>query len=208
MLNRVFDITGHKIASLLPSDDALLFSSQHFDSFDAAEEFRAAWDKKLSLATKVKVPYDAIKSIKKDDDEAEVLIAYRTFLGLPTNVQFTFEDQTAYETFFTFLQKERYFTRQYDQLTPLKAIANYLIGIIAVLALTAFAYSEALKIADGTVEPARTGKQALFNNIVGFLGDKGVLAVGGLGLCYLGYKAWTRFAAPPHRQLFLPPNAA
>ncbi|RZL09000.1 MAG: hypothetical protein EOO62_14530 [Hymenobacter sp.] len=208
MLNRVFDITGNKIASLLPGEDALLFSGQSFDSFDTtAEEFRAAWDKKLSLNTKIKVRYDAIKSIKKDDDEAEVLVAYKTFLGLPTNVQFTFNDPAAYDVFFAFLQKERYFTQQYEQLSPLKAITNYLIGLAAVLAFTAFAYSEALKIAAGTVAPARNGKEALFNNVVGFLGDKGVLALGSLGLVYLGYQAWRRYTLPPHRLLFLPPNA-
>lgn len=204
MLHQVFAITGNKIASMMAGETSFMFSSQ---SFHSAEEFQAAWDKKLSLATKVEVKYDAIKSVHKDDDDADILIKYKMVLGIPTNCQFSFDDEAAYPLFFSFLQKQRYFTRQYEKLTPLKSIVNYLIGIAATLAFTAFCYSEALKIAAGTVEQATNGKQELFNKIVGILGDKGVLAVGGLLLCYLGYKAWMRFANPPHRALFLPPNS-
>ena len=189
---------------MLAGESAFLFSSQHFRS---AEEFRAAWDKKLSLATKVEVRYDAIKSVHKDDDDADILIKYKTVLGIPTNCQFSFDDAGAYPLFFSFLQRERYFTKQEERLTPLKSIVNYLIGIAATLALTAFSYSQALDIGQGTVEETNDHKRALFNSIVGFLGTKGVLAVGALLLAYLGYKAWARFSNPPTRLLFLPPNA-
>jgi hypothetical protein len=204
MLHQVFAITGNKIASMAAGDTSFMFSSQSFNSF---EDFQAAWDKKLSLATKVEVKYDAIKSVRKDDDDADVLIKYKSLLGIPTDCQFSFDDEAAYPLLFAFLQKERYFTKQYDKLTPFKSTANYLIGIVVTLALTAFSYLEALKIAAGTAERATTSKHRLFNAIVDALGDKGVLAVGGLVLCYLGYKAWTRFTNPPHRALFLPPNA-
>lgn len=188
----------------MAGETSFMFSSQ---SFRSAEEFQAAWDKKLSLATKVEVKYEAIKSVHKDDDDADILIKYKTVLGIPTNCEFSFHDESAYPLFFAFLQKERYFTNQYEKLTPLKSIVNYLIGIVATIAFTAFCYSEALKIAAGTVEETTNGKQRLFNNIVSALGDKGVLAAGGLLFCYLGYKAWSRFSNPPHRSLFLPPNA-
>jgi hypothetical protein len=203
MLNQVFAITGNKIASMMAGESSFMFSSQYFNS---DEEFRVAWNRKLSLATKVEVNYDVIKSIHKDDDDADILIKYKTVLGIPTNCQFSFNKADAYSAFFTFLQKDRYFTKQEERLTPLKSIINYLIGIVVTLAFIVFCYSEALKIANGTVEKATNGKQKLFNNVVGALGDKGVLILGGLLLCYLGYKAWTRFSNPPNRLLFLPPN--
>jgi hypothetical protein len=203
MRNQVFAITGNKIASMMAGETSFMFSSQ---SFRSAEEFQTAWDKKLSLATKVEVKYDAIKSVHKDDDGDAILIKYKTVLGIPTNCEFSFDDKAAYPLFFAFLEKERYFTNQYEKLTPLKAIVNYLIGLVATLAFTAFCYSEALKIAAGTVAETTNGKQRLFNNIVGALGDKGVLAAGGLLFCYLGYNAWSRFSNPPHRSLFLPPT--
>ena len=189
---------------MLAGETSFMFSSQQFIT---AEEFRFAWDKKLSLATKVEVKYDAIKSVHKDEDDANVLIKYKTVLGIPTNCVFSFDDPAAYPVFYAFLQQERYFTKQEVKLTPLKSIVNYLIGIAVTLFFTAFCYSEALKIANGTVEETTNGKQELFNEAVGALGDKGVLAVGALLLCYLGYKAWTRFSNPPNRLLFLPPNA-
>lgn len=201
MLQQVFAITGNKIASMLAGETSFMFSSQHFNS---AEEFQAAWDKKLSLATKVEVKYNAIKSVHKDDDGADILIKYKSVVGIPTNCQFSFNNAAAYPVFFAFLQKERYFTSQEEKLTPLKSIVNYLIGMAATVAFTAFSYSEALKIANGTVREANTGKEELFNDIVGALGNKGVLAAGILGISYLGYKAWKRFSTPPNRLLFLP----
>ncbi|MDJ0366420.1 hypothetical protein QMK33_14775 [Hymenobacter sp. H14-R3] len=203
MLKRVFEITGNKIASLLIGETSLMISSQDFSS---AEEFQTAWDKKLSLATKVEVKYSAIKSIRKDDDDADIVIKHKAALGIPTYCEFSFDDASAYPVFFSFLQKEQYFTRQEVKLTPLKSIGNYLIGIVATLAFTAFCYFEALKIANGTVARTTSGKQELFNSAVGALGDKGVLAAGGLAVCYLLYKAWTRFSNPPTRLLFLPPT--
>jgi hypothetical protein len=204
MLHQVFAITGNKIASMMAGETSLMFSSQHFRS---ADEFRAAWDKKLSLATKVEVKYDAIKSVHKDDDDGDILIKYKTILGIPTNCQFSFDDAGAYPLFFSFLQRERYFTKREESLTPLKAIVNYLVGIVATLAFTAFNYAQALAIAAGTVEETTDHKRELFNVIVGTLGPTGVLAAGGLLLAYLGYKAWKRFSNPPTRLLFLPPNA-
>jgi hypothetical protein len=204
MRNQVFAITGNKIASMMAGEMSFMFSSQ---SFHSAEEFQTAWDKKLSLASKVEVKYDAIKSIHKDDDDEDILIKYKTVLGLPTNCQFSFDDASAYPVFFAFLQKDRYFTKQEEKLTPLKSIVNYLIGIVATLAFTAFSYSQALDIANGTVAETTSHKQELFNTIVGALGDKGVLAIGALLLAYLGYKAWLRFSNPPNRHLFFPPNS-
>lgn len=201
MLDQVFPVTGHKVASLLVGDDGLYFSSQEFDS---AAAFQAAWDKKLSLATKVKISYEAMKAVRQEDGERDVAIAYRGLGGFPASYPFTFRQSADEEIFFAYLQQQRHFARQYEKLSPLRATASYAVGAVLVAVLTWFSYLEALKIAAGTVTPARSGKEELFNDLVGALGDKGVLAVGGLGLAYLLYKVWTRFTNPPFHQCFVP----
>jgi hypothetical protein len=204
MTNKVFAISGNKIASLVIAENSLMFSSQTFNS---VEDFMEGWNKKLSLATKVEIKYESIKSVKKEDTDNDVLIKYKSFIGIPSDCEFSFSDINDYETFFTFLQKERYFSKTHEVLTPFKAILNYLIGLAITIGITIFAYFEALKIADGTIEEAHSSKTRLFNNIVELLGDKGVLAVGVLGTCYLLYKIWTRFKNPPNQLKLLPPNS-
>ena len=204
MTNKVFAINGNKIASLAIGENSLMFSSQTFNSI---EDFMEGWNKKLSLATKVEIKYESIKSVKKEDTDNDVLIKYKSFIGLPSDCEFSFSDINDYETFFTFLQKERYFSKTHEVLTPFKAILNYLIGLAITIGITIFAYFEALKIADGTIEEAHSSKTRLFNNIVELLGDKGVLAVGALGTCYLLYKIWTRFKNLPNQLKLLPPNS-
>jgi hypothetical protein len=204
MIHKVFTITGNKINSLCLGENSLMFSSQTFDSVDS---FNEGWNKKLSLATKVEVKYESIKSIKKEDTDNDILIKYKSFLGIPSDCEFSFSDLNDYEIFFNFLQKERYFSKTYENLTPFKAVLNYLIGLVVTIGITVFSYFEALKIANGTIEEAYSAKTRLFNSIVGFLGDKGVLVVGILGAGYLLYKIWIRFTNPPNQLKFLPPNS-
>ena len=78
---------------------------------------------------------------------------------------------------------------------------------IKYLILTIFTYYQAIEIANGTVEEAHNGKARLFNNIVGLLGDKGVLGLGAIVSGYLIYKIWKRFSNPPNQTKLLPPNA-
>lgn len=203
MDNRVFSIEGNKINSFIAGENSLMFSSQTFDS---VEEFTKAWEKKLSLATKVEVKYEAIKSVKKEDSDKELSINYKTFAGIPSNCAFSFNDAIDYDAFYDFLEKERYFSKVYEKLTPFKAILNYLIGLVITVAITIFSYYEAIAIANGTAEEAHSGKSRMFNYVVELLGDKGVLAIGGAIFCYIIYKIWTRFSNPPHQLKFLPPN--
>ena len=62
MLDKVFSITGNKISTLITDEHSLKFSSS---TSTTVENFKEAFAKKLSLATKVEIKYDAIKSIKK-----------------------------------------------------------------------------------------------------------------------------------------------
>lgn len=73
-------------------------------------------------------------------------------------------------------------------MTPIRAIRNYLIDLLATIGFTVFIYYQAIEIVTGTVEEYNSGKARLFNNIVELLGDKGVLAIGTLISSYLIYK--------------------
>ncbi len=204
MLDKVFSITGNKISSFIADENSLKFSSA---TFDTVESFREAFVKKLSSATKVEIKYDSIKHIRKEDNDKDVLILYKKSLGIPMDCEFSFNDTADYETFFSFFENQQYFSKSHETLTPLRAIRNYVIGLLATIGFTAFAYYQAIDIANGTVEEAHSGKTRLFNNIVGLLGDKGVLAVGGLLSCFLLYKIWARFSKPPTQIKLLPPNS-
>jgi hypothetical protein len=203
MVEKVFAITGNKISAFITDENSLKFSSS---TSETIETFREAFAKKFSLATKVEIRYDSIKCIKKEDNSKAVLILYKKIWGIPLDCEFTFTDIADYEIFFTFFEKERYFTRSNETLTPFRAIRNYLIGLLATIAFTIFTYYQAIEITNGTVEEASSGKVRLFNYIVGVLGNKGVLAVGVLISGYLIYKIWKRFSDPPNQLKLLPPN--
>ncbi|GAB2618364.1 hypothetical protein GCM10027035_13200 [Emticicia sediminis] len=203
MLNKVFSISGNKISSFIIDENSLKFSSQNFNSYT---DFQDAWNKKLSLATKVEIKYDNIKSIKKEEFDEDILIKYKAFGGLPADCEFSFTDLDDYEIFFSFFTEKRYYQRTIETLTPFKAIQNYLIGFVATIGITLFSYFEAIALANGTAEEAHSGKTRAFNFIVELLGDKGVILVGTAISAFLIYKIWTRFKNPPNQTRLIPPN--
>jgi hypothetical protein len=66
MTQKVFSVSGNKISSLIIDESALKFSSKSFVNYN---EFVESFNKSLSLATKLKVQFDNIKYIKKEDNE-------------------------------------------------------------------------------------------------------------------------------------------
>jgi len=203
MLNQVFPVSGNKISSFVADVDSLKFSSSSFDSVD---EFLAAYSKKLSLATKLEIKYDSIKAVQKEDNDKTVVIKYKGIGGITSSCEFSFSNESDYEVFFSYLEKERYFKRTNETLTPFKAIRSYILGLLLTIGLTIFAYYQAIGIANGTLEDSGNRKTRLFNALVGLLGDKGVLAVGAAITAWIGYKIWTRFKNPPNQTRFIAPN--
>ena len=100
MIDKVFSVTGNKITSFIIDEDSLKFSSSTFETVD---EFKLAFDKKLSLATKVEIKYNAIKSIKKEDNSSEISIVYKSALGISMDCEFAFTDTSKNQLFFIFL---------------------------------------------------------------------------------------------------------
>ena len=108
MIDKVFSITGEKITALIIDDDSLKFSSSYADTVAA---FREAFDKRISQATKVEIKYDSIRSIKKEDKSKDILIKYKTAPVLPGDCKFSFNNPADLALFFSFFEKERFFTK-------------------------------------------------------------------------------------------------
>ncbi len=94
----------------------------------------------MSIATKVEIKYESIKSVEKEDNDNDILIKYKAFLGFPMHCEFSFSDKNDYETFFTFLEKERYFTKFHEDLTPFKAVLERVGKLSLALGLYALQY--------------------------------------------------------------------
>lgn len=203
MIDKVFPITGNKISAFIADHESLKFSSS---THNTVVDFNEAFTKKLSLATKIEIKYNAIKSIRKEDNDKAILIVYKTSIGMPMDCEFSFSNEEDYETFFNFLEKEKSFAKQYETLKPIRAIKNYLIGLLITIGITLVGYYQAIEIANGTVEETHSSKTRLFNSIVGLLGDKGVLGIGIVIIGYLVYKIWMRFKNPPNQIKFIPPS--
>lgn len=206
--NNVFSVTGNKIASLVFAENALRFSSSRFELKDAFDE---AWAKKLTLATKVEIKYSAIKSVSKENPGKDITIRYRALAGLPSDCVFSFDDESNTDTFFNFLEKEQYFRRTEETLSPIKAASAYLAGLIFTIAITIFCHYQALELStpeglEKANEQASNGKTKLFNMAIAHLGDKGVWAIGILIAGYIIYKIYQRVTNPPNRIRFVPQN--
>lgn len=205
MLKKVYSILGSKVSSFIADEDALKFSSAK--SITNYDSFKESFAKKLSLDMKIEIKYASIKSIKKEDNDKEILIIYKAIFGIPGKCEFSFIDLADYETFFNYLEKEQYFTRIYETLTPIKAIINYLFGLLITIYLTILGFFQASNIGDVAKEPTYSVQMKQFNDIVGFLGVKGVLAVGIIIMGYLFFKILKRYKNPPNQVKFIPPSS-
>ena len=201
MTNSIFKVDGKKIETLLLGEKALMFSSQ---SLQTEEEFNKAWSKTLTLATKTEIKYDSIKSVTKEDSEETILIKYKGALGVPNECEFSFPAQSDCEAFFSFLEKEQYFRRTDERISPVKSATPYIIGLAVTIAITLFAHFQAVDIANGTADESGSRKTRAFMNIIGLIGDKGVWTIGILVSCFIAYKIWKRFKNPPVQTKFLP----
>ncbi len=204
MHNKVFAIHGNKVATLYMAENALMLTSERCNT---EEGFMELWNKKMSLATKLEIKYESIYSIKKEDNDKDIVIRHKFLLGIPSESQFSFLNAEDYDTFFAFLQKEKNYSATHEQLTPFSAAAPSFFGLVFAVLITAVSFRQAIHIADGTIEEAHNTKTMFFYKIIEILGEKGVLAVGAIAACYLLYKIWSRLKNLPHQLKLLPPNS-
>ncbi|HQS55278.1 MAG: hypothetical protein B7Y15_08620 [Bacteroidetes bacterium 24-39-8] len=204
MIDKVFPISSKKLSAFILDEYSIKFSSQRKESFDS---FKDEFEKKLTLASKEEVKYDQIKSITKDEDEQELILSFKSSLGLTNELAFNFSNPSDYEICLTYLEKERYFTRSYIHLSPFAAIRLLAFWLIFTIGFTIFSHYQAIDIEAQGVDPNETGKRKSFSMLIYILGDSGVLAIGALVSTFFAYKIWKRYSNPPRQMRLMPPNS-
>lgn len=203
MIEKVFEISGKNVNTLVVDEVAIKLSSMGLCSY---AEFQESWDKKWSLDTKQDVNIEKINYISQEENDADVYVNYKTMIGIPMTYQFSFLEEGDNELFLDYFVEHRDFQRTEEKLSPFWASLGYLLGLLATIFGTWVFYSLALDIANGTSSAPRNGKDRMFNSIVGFLGDKGVLLIGVAIAAFLCYKIFTRFTNPPNQVRLTPPG--
>lgn len=203
LAERAYPIAGHRIRTMITDEEGVKFLSEHHV---LREEFLRAWRKKFSIATKVNIRYDRIRRITREEQDKNVKIRYRTALGISPSIVFAFLDADDAERFFHFFQQQHFYNRTTERLSRFAAVRDYLFGLLFTIAITGFAYWQAIEIRNGTVEKTSDAKSELFNLLVAFLGPQGVLAVGGAICLVIMYQVYKRGTNPPLQMHLTPPN--
>jgi hypothetical protein len=203
MIDNLFKIESDKFNSMVLSENALQFSSKEFETNQA---FSEAWNKTISLASKLEIKYDAIKIIKQEDNSDQLGIDYKGAAGIPMNVVFSFADGLDHEAFVDYFITKQYFQKSTEGMTPFGAVKGDLLWMLGTIAFTIFAYYQALEITAGTATEGSTGKTRMFNALIEFLGAKGVIALGAAIALFFAYKTWARYKNPPLQTSLFPPN--
>jgi hypothetical protein len=200
---KIFRVNGDKINSLMLTPTSMLFSSAVLHT---EVEFKNALDKKITLNTNIEIKFDSIKTLTKEENDDEIRIKYKGLIGLPSETEFSFKDQSDCNTFFTILEKEHFFTKDIISLSAVKANFRYFLGLLLTSLATVVAYVEAMDIKAGNHIDTGSAKNKLFNMIVSFLGDKGVLLIGIAIGGFILYKMYGRIKNPPMQIKFTKPN--
>lgn len=201
MENKVFSISGEKMSSLLIGEDSIFISSKDFKTID---EFNKGWIKNFSFAQKTEFKLEEITSITKEDTDNTVKLKYKRNPLITREFHFNEIDDNEY--FFSYLVKNKYFSKRHETLTPIQAILNYIFRLLIVAAFTVFFYYEAIQIENGVEEKMHGGKEKFLMLIVEKMGKNGVLVVGALISCFILYKIVKRYNNPPSQLKLLPPN--
>lgn len=203
MTNQVYAITGHKIASMVIDDTSIKFSSNRFSTYEA---FLADWVKKISLANKLEIKLNQIKSIYKESNDAEIAIKYKSWRGVfalskYTEVAFGFQHSENNEPFFDYFVQQHYYQKNNEQLSPFQAVRTSIFGLFFVLGFTYLGYTESIAPTEGSGIKGR-----MFRTIVEILGTNGVIIAGILGVGYTLYTIWKRYNNPPNETKIIAPN--
>jgi hypothetical protein len=200
----LFEVEGDKISTLFINETELRFSSKQLLNQEA---FINDWGKSLSFATQHKINFEKIKSISKEEKEQKIRIKYKWHLNLPSEIEFSFIDKADYDIFFQLLEKVYYFQKGASILSPLKANIRYLLSLAFVIFGTVVFYFWALDIANGKTSLSNSGKTKLFEILIKYIGDKGVLIIGIALSLFIISKIWKRIKNPQNLIRFTPPNS-
>jgi hypothetical protein len=204
IFQQLFEIEGNKVESMLMTEDGLLLLGKRVSS---TSDFLAAWDKKLTTATKTRVKFSAIRSIRKEREDKTIRVSYKAAAGIPGEVEFSFNDTLDYERFFDLLEREQFFVREEGRATPFKAALRYGIGFLFTVFAVFVMHLRASDIADGVAQESTRARGRLFDKVLELIGVPGVWMIGGAIAVYLLYKVIARFNNPPQLTRLIPPQS-
>ena len=195
MIEKLYQANGNKISSLLVSGNSFKFSSA---SFQNIESFKTSYDKKLSLSTKLEIPFDKVKYITKEEKSDTIVIHYKSKTTIPMACEFTLNNTGEFEQFTQQLENDLGLKQIKEVKSPFKAgFPNLFIGLF-IAAFTWLGYYRLEEINNGTALAATSGKSRLFDQIVTLLGTNALLVIGGGLTVFFIVKAAMRFSNPPN----------
>jgi hypothetical protein len=200
-MDYVFWAVGHNVESFIVQKEELVFSSKKYTE---KEQFLLGKEKKVTLSTFFSIRFNCIKFIKKEENASNIVIKYKGWFGLPSQLEIEMEVISDIEMFFELLIVDKNFTQTIKEQTSFKAIKNYAIGLAATIAATVFCYYQSIAIKQNGIKLTGGAKQRLFEILMDKLGPFWVVNFGVLGVCYILYKIWLRFKKPPKQILLIP----
>lgn len=204
--NQPIKVSGEKIECLVVGENSIQLADKAFSSI---EEFNETWNKTMTLVSKSEIKYESIKSISKEENEDEVVVKASGAMGIPSETKFAFVNNSNKDAFFNFFQGQKSFIRTDDTLSPMKSAMPYIWGLLASIAISSYAFFEAMSMNAGTfvaTEGNSRGarKSRFFDSIIEMLGTNGVLLLGLGASAFIGYLAWKRFKNPPMQTKLVP----
>jgi sporulation protein YlmC with PRC-barrel domain len=194
--NQVLNLKGEKMNRLVLVDNAIRLSRQS-DS-DAADSNKN-WSQWLTLKTKTDIPFDTIQNITQVVGADVVTIRYQTSLGGNAVQQITFQKPGDLQAFYQFFQKEKGFVKKEQKVSSLESTMSYWIPMGIILLLTAFAYTESMRITSGEyIPPENLSKSTqTFQLLLEIVGSGGIVCIGFALATYCVYKGWKHYFNPP-----------
>jgi len=202
MLNKVYSASGNKIASILIEEKSVKTLSRYYDSLD---KFRAAFDKKISFDTKLEIKEENIRAIRNKDNSLQIIIDYKSKLGIVQGCEFEFLSQEDLNEFLIYFETQKHFSKSHKRKSPIKAASNSLAIFILVLGFYFLGINRLEAIATHTSYNAN-GKVRFFDNIVSMLGSTGLNVVCGVFGAVLLFLIFKHLSNPPKEIKLVPRN--
>jgi hypothetical protein len=194
--NQVLNLTGEKLKSLVLVENGIQLSRQSDPNKVVSNN---SWNPLSNLTAKTEIPFNKLSNITQVAGTQSLKIHYQTALGMPAVQQIAFQKASDQQAFYQFFQKEKGFVKTDKKVSCWESTMNYWVPLVIILLLTAFAYTEAMKLTSGQFAPPETISRStrMIQLILEVLGAGGVVSIGFALATYCVYKGWKHYFNPP-----------
>jgi hypothetical protein len=188
-------VEGQKSKYMLVESDAITLLNYNAKS---VEDFHEKYRKYRFIYSGRRIPWWKVISVKMEENTQEIKLT-RSGMLIPASEEMTFLHAHDLRAFLQVLEKQFYFTRTRQQLTPWQAVRPMWWFIGFTLLVTVFSYYELGEMEQPDYTPGSNSKSLIFEAAIRFLGKGGVLGVGISVLTFVGIRWRRRFLDPPVR---------